>query len=59
MKLTEAYTSLQGAVPRGRAAKRIPLTFLTGDALRVALKAYMDKNLSKGVPALAADLSSL
>mmetsp|Transcript_35229 Transcript_35229/g.94295 ORF Transcript_35229/g.94295 Transcript_35229/m.94295 type:complete len:708 (-) Transcript_35229:438-2561(-) len=57
--LSAAYAELQSELPRSRAAKRIPLTFLSGDSLRAGLKAYIDRALTKGVPALAADLSSL
>jgi len=45
--------------PRSHALRRIPLTMLQGKELRDALDAYCRRDLSKGVPFLGSDLSSL
>lgn len=45
--------------PRSNAMKRIPLTLLEGEPLRDAMDKYCRKDLSKGVPYLAADLHAL
>lgn len=46
-------------MPRSPAVQRIPLTLMDGDEFRSAVDAYCRKALTKGVPSLCSDLSSL
>jgi len=57
--LKREYDAMISEGLRGLAPTRIPLSFLGGEELRNALKAYIEKSLRKGVPALGSDLSSL
>jgi peptide alpha-N-acetyltransferase len=45
--------------PKSNTISRIPLTLLQGEQLKYALDDYCRKNLTKGVPSLGYDLSSL
>lgn len=59
-RLLECYLGdLQSRFVRSQAISRIPLTLLEGEAFKTAVDAYCRKRLSKGVPSLGMDLSSL
>ncbi|KAI4387032.1 hypothetical protein MLD38_004896 [Melastoma candidum] len=58
-RLNNLYASLAEQFPRSSAVKRIPLDFLRGDKFREATVNYIKPLLSKGVPSLFSDLSSL
>jgi len=58
--LLTVYKEVLGPMmPRSNVVKRIPLTLLEGDDLREALGTYIRRDLTKGVPFLGSDLSSL
>lgn len=57
--LVTVYEKLAVEYPQSLAMKRIPLTFLDGDAFLLSLRSYMHYMLEKGVPSLGPDLSSL
>ncbi|GAA0148143.1 acetyltransferase [Lithospermum erythrorhizon] len=58
-QLEAVYKSLARQYNRSSAVKRIPLDFLHGDKFRVAAENYIRPLLTKGVPSLFSDLSSL
>jgi tetratricopeptide (TPR) repeat protein len=51
--------TLAGLYPKSNTISRIPLTLFQGEHLEKALDEYCRKNISKGVPSLGYDLSSL
>ena len=58
--LVDAYTNdLPTIFPSSAAVAWIPVTLLEGVALRHSIDQYCRKNLSRGVPSLGSDLSSL
>ncbi|XWS16387.1 hypothetical protein CRYUN_Cryun34aG0082900 [Craigia yunnanensis] len=58
-RLDALYTSLSQQYTWSSAVKRIPLDFLQGDNFREAAVNYIKPLLTKGVPSLFSDISSL
>nr|GMC73322.1 N-alpha-acetyltransferase 15, NatA auxiliary subunit-like [Ipomoea batatas]GMC74948.1 N-alpha-acetyltransferase 15, NatA auxiliary subunit-like [Ipomoea batatas] len=58
-RLAATYESLAQQYPISSAVKRIPLDFLGGEKFREAAENYIRPLLTKGVPSLFSDLSSL
>ncbi|XP_054780872.1 N-terminal acetyltransferase A complex auxiliary subunit NAA15-like isoform X1 [Prosopis cineraria] len=58
-RLDALYKSLEQQYKWSSAVKRIPLDFLQGDTFREAAEDYIRSRLTKGVPSLFSDLSSL
>ncbi|GAA0157196.1 acetyltransferase [Lithospermum erythrorhizon] len=58
-RLEAVYKSLAQQYNRSSAVKRIPLDFLSGGKFRLAADNYIRPLLTKGVPSLFSDLSSL
>ncbi|KAF1865787.1 hypothetical protein Lal_00021788 [Lupinus albus] len=58
-RLDSLYRTLGQQYRRSSAVKRIPLDFLQGDKFREAAGSYIRPLLTKGVPSLFSDLSSL
>ncbi|CAL0325972.1 unnamed protein product [Lupinus luteus] len=58
-QLESLYRTLGQQYKRSSAVKRIPLDFLQGDKFREAAGSYIRHLLTKGVPSLFSDLSSL
>ncbi|OIW11907.1 hypothetical protein TanjilG_18180, partial [Lupinus angustifolius] len=58
-RLDSLYRTLGQQYKRSSAVKRIPLDFLQGDKFREAAGSYIRHLLTKGVPSLFSDLSSL
>ncbi|KAI4164684.1 MAG: hypothetical protein LQ342_001658 [Letrouitia transgressa] len=53
------FQEIESKNPRGDAAKRIPLDFLSGDDFREAANRYLQQMLQKGVPSTFANVKSL
>ncbi|KAH0920507.1 hypothetical protein HID58_028167 [Brassica napus] len=58
-KLNALYQSLSEQYTRSSAVKRIPLDFLQDESFKEAVGKYIKPLLTKGVPSLFSDLSSL
>ncbi|KAI9107443.1 hypothetical protein K1719_021480 [Acacia pycnantha] len=58
-RLDALYKSLEQQYKWSSAVKRIPLDFLQGDKFREASENYIQSRLTKGVPSLFSDISSL
>ncbi|KAF3522933.1 hypothetical protein F2Q69_00051932 [Brassica cretica] len=58
-KLNALYQSLSEQYTRSSAVKRIPLDFLQDESFKKAVGKYIKPLLTKGVPSLFSDLSSL
>ncbi|CAA0837230.1 tetratricopeptide repeat (TPR)-containing protein [Striga hermonthica] len=58
-RLEALYASLSEQYSRSSAVKRIPLDFLSAERFRSAAENYIRPFLTKGVPSLFSDLSSL
>ncbi|KAL0724454.1 hypothetical protein Bca4012_039053 [Brassica carinata] len=58
-KLNALYQSLSEQYTRSSAVKRIPLDFLQDESFKEAVAKYIKPLLTKGVPSLFSDLSSL
>ncbi|EYU21564.1 hypothetical protein ABFS82_09G099700 [Erythranthe guttata] len=58
-RLEALYVSLSKLYSRSSAVKRIPLDFLCAEKFRLAAENYIQPFLTKGIPSLFSDLSSL
>lgn len=54
-----AFSELQTRFPTSRAARRLALVYLTGDAFREQADAYIRSDLRKGVPSIFNDVRTL
>ena len=57
--LTGVYEELGMTEPSSLVCDKVPLTFLTGEAFKARVDAYMRKHIKRGLPSLGSDLAAL